>query len=151
MSEIYELVNPSDAVTIEAPSDFVAGLVGVLLGEGKYGVRREDGESACPLFIFNAEAKFAQWLGEHGHAHLADALETHLPDVIAGLRSVVYGTLRARGGIVAAVQASGGDMKAALAAFNDSQRTSLNDIGGRAMALADFYESDWKPMAAKAR
>jgi hypothetical protein len=36
----YEISNPSDPITIQADDDMVAAAAGLLLGEGRYGIKR---------------------------------------------------------------------------------------------------------------
>lgn len=112
----YEIINPSDYCTIDAPSETLAGAAVLLLGEGKYGVATIDGDGTriLPLFPFGGHETwlrehaidpdgFSAWIGEH-LVELADALDT-------------------------------------VALRPGAERSSLNDICGYAKALARAFRS----------
>ena len=139
--QLYEVINPSDPVTVEAPSDLVAGLAGILLGRGAYGMAGEDGELALPLMLFGVGVALAEWLAKQGEDDLGAALEANRDAVIACLRSATLCKPAERASLVAAVRAGGGDPVAALAAFNESRRSSMNNICGRAFGIAESMEA----------
>ena len=60
----YEIVNPSDACTIEAPDDNTAAIAVILLGEGKYGCEKENGESINTLLMFSFKEQIEQRFDE---------------------------------------------------------------------------------------
>ena len=143
---IYEVINPSDAVTIECGSPLVAGLSVLLLGEGRYGAEGEDGSTAIPLMLFGGEKAVARWLAGCGYAGgLGDALAEHRGSIARCLRTAMVCSIDERRGLIAAVVAGGGDEGKVFAALNDARRTSMNNICGRAYAIAERYERAEQP------
>jgi hypothetical protein len=104
----YELVNPSDPYTLEAPTLELACVAAVILGEGMYGLRTADGETAMPVLLFKAQEWWRAQFGRSVEESLATALKS--PELAA-----VFGSL-------------------ALPAGHST--TSLNDIGAYARDLA---------------
>lgn len=122
---IYEIINPSDCCTFEAPTHEVATLVVFILGEGQYGGRSATCDEV-PIFIFGGAA---EWYAKTFGRDFAAGLDAFKPELVTSLRSLIYCDVGTR----AAILAAGGD----LAKFNDSKRSSLNNIGGRAVHYAD--------------
>lgn len=131
---IYEIINPSDPVTIEADDDKVAAAAVFFLGEGAYGVRSADGRNVLPVLAFAGERAAVEWLEEHGIVENFVS-SMRLPIALA-LQSAIVCRAADRVDLIASVKAGGGDTDAALAAWNETKRTSMNDICGRAHSLA---------------
>ena len=78
---LYELINPSDAYTYEAPNIEVAGVCAYLLSSG-YGAKEIGGNEQSPV-LFGWDAWFAsrgidgEWVESH-KAELADAWDSFL-------------------------------------------------------------------------
>lgn len=125
---LFDLINPSDSVTLEAADVDIARAVCLLLGEGKYALNDENGEEVLPLFLFGG---FGEWLAEHNF-DLTNICDTQRPALIACLESASCCGLKDRKAIRAAV----GNDPTALARYNDEKRSSLNDICGFAHKLA---------------
>lgn len=122
---IYEIINPSDAVTIEADDEMVACVATLLIGEGKMGLMRyPDGESVLPLFMFDG---FEEWQQAHG-LDLASFLVERRGEIADCLASAVCCQASERAAVVKAIEAAGGDIQEALRVYNDEKRSSLNDI-----------------------
>lgn len=138
---IYEVINPSDPVTIEAKGDLVASAAALILGEGAYGLKREDGEDVdCPLLMFagsRTEETLAAWCERAGIESIGAYLDSHTEVIATCLDSVVCADFSMRKWILAACKASGGDFEKALAAFNDAKRSSTNNICGHAKYWAE--------------
>lgn len=139
---IYEIINPSDHYTFEAPDDTLARLVGLVLGEGRYGIEGPDGETVLAIYIFGVDESTLDHLFQPEHKSLAAALEARRAELPAALRSVMIASRAERADILAALDAMESD--AARDAFrehyHDTKRSSLNDIGAYAWALADHME-----------
>ncbi len=121
---VYEVSNPSDRVTLLADSDAVAACAGLALGEGRYGITRGD-ETVLPIFLLGG---FKQWADEVGFD----------PGDIAARWREITACLR-----TAAIGNPPEDVRRdldRLAAWNNERRTSMNDIPGRATALAKALE-----------
>jgi hypothetical protein len=127
---IYEIVNPSDPITIEADDLVIAQVATIILGRGRYGLTDESGNEVLPLFLFGG---FDQWAKKNQFdvdkimkerwAEIADCLET---TVVVGISE--------RRAILAAVGSHG---KEAIERFNDERRSSMNDISGYAHKIAE--------------
>lgn len=126
---IYDIINPSDPVTIEADDLAVAQAACLLLGEGRYGLTNTEGKEVLPLCVFAGQ--YEEW-AKGQNFDLKDILENRREQVVACLRSAMCCDISDRTAIVAAV----GTDPEALARYNDAKRSSLNDICGRAAALA---------------
>lgn len=79
---MYEIINPSDKCFVSAERDEGAAIVGLLLGNGMYGMR--DGQRVVLPIIFNGwrewflktyGAEIEPWMLEHA-AEIAAALDT---------------------------------------------------------------------------
>ena len=104
----YEIINPSDPYTIEHTDFLALAAACVLLGNGQYGLAPvgHDGERV-PIFIFGG---FDKWWHEHSPTADLDAyLEANKRAIAEAMDSV---------------------------ALTSSERSSLNDIGGRAKKWA---------------
>jgi hypothetical protein len=134
---IYELSNPSDQITFEADDDKVASACCLILGHGNYGLNR-DGETVVPIFLFAKEPEVVAWLEEHGLKELGEFMDAHAAQMAECLSSSAVCSVADRKAMKAVVS-QGGSMREALDAWNDAKRTSISDICGRAMQLADQF------------
>ena len=125
---IYEVINPSDPVTLEADDVEVAQVACLLLGKGAYALHDEDSEEVMPLFLLGG---LDEWAEQH-EFDMGRIRQDKLLAVIACLESAACCEIRDRQAILAAV----GDDHEALARYNDTKRSSLNDICGWAFKLA---------------
>jgi hypothetical protein len=110
----YEIINPSDPYTIEH-SDFLAlAAACVLLGNGQYGLSPidHDGEKV-PLFIFGG---FDQWWSKHSpDASIDKYIEANKLVIAEAMESV---------------------------SLTSGKRSSMNDIGGRAVRWAKNFRGE---------
>lgn len=127
---ILELINPSDPITFEAPDRLVAAAVALLLGGGHYPVNDEAGQQVVPLFLFGG---MTEWFEEQ-FGDFTDALTQRREEVAVALDSVTVARPSEYRAIIAAI--TGGDVAKGRAAYCESQRTSMNNICGRAQAYA---------------
>ena len=129
---IYDIINPSDDVTIETDDLDVARAVCLFLGEGKYGLNDEEGNEAMPLLFLGGMDEFCEATG----FDYPSTVRNQRAKFIACLRSAMCCRVSERKAIRAAV----GDDLDALARYNDVKRTSLNDIAGYAHSVAKQLE-----------
>ena len=133
--EVFEIINPSDAYTIEG--DFEACCAAVLfLGNGRYGMQNQDGSKETPaFFLFGATEKALDdlWIKEFGHGLEAFCKEKK-SEIGAAMRSVLIGNYADRQIVNMALAGMPDEStrKAWLAARHDPKCSSLNDIGSRA-------------------
>ena len=138
---IFEIINPSDAVTLESDDPLVAAMATLVLSRGTYGLTDENDESVLPIFLFGGSE---DWLKGHGIEDLGTYIDENWEAMAAVLETAVVGKMGKRKGIVAACEASGGDVKKALAAWNEQQRTSMTDICGSAFKLAEHLRKKYQ-------
>lgn len=124
---IYELVNPSDAWSFEAPSDKIAFLVALGVGRGATPAKRDGWDSGMYLFgKGDPAADFKKQFGEE----FEGAVDRNRKEIVRSLRSFVIHREKAPKKMSAKERA----------AWNEKQRSSMNDFGGYANALADAIE-----------
>lgn len=106
----FEIINPSDPYTITAPDLEIAAAAVVLLGNGKYSLEGKDGTPDVPFFLFGGHD---EWFQEKFDRSLNESIEwilgSRAEELAACLDSVKIGS---------------------------AERSSMNDIGGRAKAIA---------------
>ena len=112
-SMIYEIINPSDPYTIEH-SDFLAlAAACVLLGNRQYALNPVGHDGEkVPLFIFGG---FDKWWAERATLSFDDYLEANKLTIADALDSVK---------------------------LQSGERSSMNDIGGRAKKWAEHLRED---------
>jgi hypothetical protein len=110
----FEIINPSDAYTMEAVDLQVAAVACCFLGDGRYGLdaldedRNKDG--GMPIFLLGGHDEwFASKFGLTFEACAENAMKHRADDMANALDSV---------------------------ALKSGERTSMNNIGARAKALA---------------
>jgi hypothetical protein len=109
----FELVNPSDMYTFSARSLEVAAQAVLLLGEGAYGGKSLDGGKDVPIFLFGGHD---EWFKENFGKTAEESLDARDNEALAEcFDSFTLG---------------------------HGQRTSLNDIGGRAQKFAKALRAD---------
>lgn len=148
---IYEIINPSDAVTIEAEDSLLASVAVIILGEGAYGLYDEDDRAVLPIFRFSDPEKLMRWLSDNGISpdKIDEFYAKNGEEMATILESVVYGKVADRKAILAMTKnMTKTDKAKALADYNDEKRSSMNDIGTAALALAKVFRQ--KAAAAQA-
>ncbi len=146
---VYEIVNPSDAVTIEADDPMIAAVAVILLGSGQLGLNDADGNMVLPVMPF--EAMFVEWWERSGMIPLAEYVELKRLEIVTCLRASVIGDAACREAVLISCRAMGGDFQASLKLWNEKHRSSENDICGCAFELADaLAESSAEEEAAEA-
>jgi len=172
--KIYKLVSPSDPITFEAPSDLVAGLTALSVGEGAYGVRGENDETVLPIFLLDRGDGILRWLSSHGTGietegdlmSLFEALlEVHTEAMARAMLSFLISEPEERQAIrdslvdasvaVAHVKAFAADPELIylefvkrIAAYNNEHRSSANDICGHAHELGHAFLNRGKTVEA---
>lgn len=141
----YELINPSDPITFKADDDRIAFFCALLLGNGKAGMRREDGEKyESPLVFLSSDPMpgIDAFLG----CPLADFDADNLPEIVACFRSFAYGGFSERKRYDATI--SNIENTKILDAFKkeheNKNRTSLSEWVKAAWRYADGFEKKMK-------
>jgi len=136
---LYELINPSDAVTFYADSVAVARIVAILVGQGQYPIKDAQGEACGGLLLFMSQAEVDSLLAEWFEGtSVADFIEQHKAEIITALESFATMSRGDRRIYDAACAAITDSEKLAefKASQEDVQRTSLNRITDYAVAFA---------------
>lgn len=135
---IFEVTNPSDPVTIMADDEAVAIVAALFMGNGAYGLVDKQGRTVLPIFAFASPETPKAWLKDR-NLHLDMIIETRQQDLIECLRTALVGGFSDREAFEA-ILIDGIDHQAAINAWNDSKRTSTNDICGMAREIAKALE-----------
>lgn len=124
-SEVYEIVNPSDAYTIKAPF-LVAAVAVAILGNGKYGI------PGSPI-LFGWDKWIKKKVGDIG-----EYIDRHRTEIAAALDSVLIGNEADRLDVESALLLIPVDQREQwLSARHERLRTSMNNIGANARHIAN--------------
>lgn len=137
---LFEIINPSDPYTMEAPDLEIAACAVCLLGSGQYGLNELSGDKTghVPVFLLGGHDEwFSKQFGKDFGASMDEAIKTRRHVLAAALASVRVGSAVTRREFDADLAKLASDDEAAmfLTDFHDSKRTSMNDIGRHAWAL----------------
>lgn len=138
---IYDLINPSDPITFEAPDLKIAALVTIVLGGGQYAAEPEDdGTEGVPVMMFGGGP---EWWSAHFDEPLDGAGDRDGVRLAAALRSVCCANRVDRRLYDSALRAitDPAAREAFVAEWNDQKRSSMNDIMGRAHHVAAKLEA----------
>ena len=132
---LYEIINPSDPYTFEAPDVVTAAAALAMLGDGKYGgTCLSPGGEDIPFFMFGG---YQEWFKARGVDDLSDFIGRHRAEIAATLESVVWGHERDRAVFTETIaMLQGGFTRDHFRELWADRRSSMNDIGGLAAALA---------------
>jgi hypothetical protein len=153
VSVIYEIDNPSDPYTMVAEDRAVAAVAVVFLGEGMWGLSDREGKTAVPIFAFGGGAeRLERWFATELGTTLAAVVSEKRQAIAAALRSVAIGSISDREAFDRGFALIDDPVKKEewRTWWHDQRRSSLNDIGRRAWALADRLERT-DPAASGAR
>jgi hypothetical protein len=132
---IYEIANPSDAYTMKSADELAAVLACMFLGSGRYILTDESGRHVMPFFMFGGGED--EWLQRTFGMSLDDAIKSRLPAIADALESVLIGGFRDRREFEeAAALMTPENVAQFRERRHDRRRSSLNNIGRRAAALA---------------
>jgi hypothetical protein len=136
---VYEIVNPSDAYTMEASDLAVAAVACLYLGSGQYGLTALSPSDApgMPVFVFHKAEDVERWFATVCGCTMAAAFARRAA-VADALDSVLAGSLRDRQTNADALALIDDEAKRQewRDKWLDRRRSSLNNIGGRAMHYA---------------
>lgn len=123
--KLFELINPSDPYTFEAPDLAVAGALVCILGEGMYGAEPlHEADGSVPMFPIDGHEEWFEALG----ASFEDTIRGRKAEIAEAMDSLLIGTFSDR----AEFAVSGMSWHE----WHDSRRSSINDIGKRAKHFA---------------
>lgn len=129
---IFAIINPSDALSMRAPSIEVAAATVLLLGEGQLGAESWSDQFECTPVVFG----WQPWLQAHGMDPLNLWFDAHNDEIVAALNSVLLGSPEERDAIEKALADLPAEARQGfLKRRNDRRRSSLMDWEGRAHAI----------------
>jgi hypothetical protein len=129
---ICEIINPSDAYTLEADDFDVACVAVAILGNGAYGLEADDGRKSPVFFGWD------DWFAARGIVELGPYVEAHREEIARVLGSVMIGDRRQRADADAMLAMLPEGRRAEwLAGRHDRHRSSMNDIGSKAARVAE--------------
>lgn len=143
--KLWDLINPSDAVTFKAPDLQIALFVTVAISNGQYGAQEiTDNEHEglkVPLFLFGGVEAINEFCQENWNLDWEQVEATVIADrsdeLCTAFDSFIYGNLGDRKLIEELLAALPDDeaRKARLAEWNEERRSSMNNIVARADSL----------------
>lgn len=127
----YEVVNPSDPYTFEAPDLEIAAAAIFLVGGGHYAADPfDEDQDRVPIFLLGGAEQWVQEkFGSDIETWFGRVKAERLPEVCTALESFLYG------GRLAGEDWQGRTPEE-RAAYNERHRTSMNNIGKRAFSIA---------------
>lgn len=152
---LFNIINPSDPYTLEAPDLAIAAVAICLLGEGKYALEELGGDRSgyVPAFLMGGHDEwFIKQFGADFSAVVDRIVATRSDELSRALASVFIGNARDKRAFDSAA-AECPDQDAffeLLHQTHDAKRTSVNDIGRRAWALADAVAAKAAEVAVEA-
>lgn len=142
-SRLWEVINPSDAVSFRTDDTRIAIGVTVVVGEGHYGLQDEKGVEYPSLLFLSSKEQIEKMLQPHFPSleALFAYLKANPEKTIAALDSFAVVGIPQRVDFEKAVEAITDEERRRnyVAEFNDRHRTSINDICTYARALVKFY------------
>ena len=139
---IYEIANPSDPVTLESDDPKLVAITILVTSQGKYGVTDEKGGTVLPVFLMAKAEDIDHWLKETFGMPFSD-IDAYMTENALRMAELLETAMVCQPGqrkaLMVSIEAGGGDVKKALAAWNEEQRSSLNDICGRCFSLAKAF------------
>lgn len=143
---VYEFINPSDALTFEGNDDNVAAAAALILGQGQAGLRPLDGDTereVLPLMLLWGDGEFETWLEKRGIGDFSEFADKHRNEIVAFLRSVVYGDERDRRAFDVMISETAPErLQIVRDKWNDARRSSLTDWATAALKTAERLETD---------
>lgn len=145
---IYELINPSDCVTLECDDTAVAAVVCILLGNGQYALDcPSNPQKNIPLFMFGG---FEEWWNAQKPAigmTLNEFIDANTEKICVALESCMGMRISERENILKAKEhMSDEEWRKYIMKVNDDNRSSMNDICGRAFKIAEKLRAKQKDL-----
>ena len=133
---IWEVINPSDMITVSGDDYEAVALAIMLLGEGKYGAQEIGGDRDVPAFLFGGHD---EWMHEKFGLTVEESLGAIDRSLISKvLKSAVIGGETSRIGYEkVASKLDGLELEQWRNEYHDRERSSMIDICRRAWAMAD--------------
>lgn len=140
---LFNIVNPHDPYTLEAPDLEIAANAIALIGQGQYGLHELSGDQSgnVPMFPIDGHDEwFTKQFGRDFAASLSYCMENRADELSKALASVFIGTPAYRHEFDAEARdcVDEEEFQSLLAKRHDAKRGSLVDIGRIAWGMADM-------------
>lgn len=141
----YEIINPSDPYTLKADDFKIDEAATILLGQGYYGLKSEDGKQSMPILLFGGETYLKQEFGDLGEWPKEDGRILAVADCLDTVMSLGF---RERFIYEEKLKdiTSEEARKEYRTKIHEISRGSLNDIGSRAWELAEAIRDGQKKL-----
>lgn len=136
---LFEIINPSDKYTVQAPDLEIAAVACTLLGEGKYAFQGLDNDAEVPLFLFGGHD---EWFSDKFGASFSEVtgrvMAARRAELADCFDSVLIGDEAHRKAFEKGLELIDDPVKREQwrEHWLDERRTSMNNIGGRAWGIA---------------
>jgi len=138
---LCQIINPSDPYTLRTDDFIVAAVIIGILGRGQLGLTSADGEHSSPVLF-----GWFKWLDEQGIGDMADYVDAHWEEMCDILDSVMIGGISEREDAESvARRIPEHELADWLRERHDHHRSSMNDIGSAAAALAKLVRATHQP------
>lgn len=140
---LFNIINPHDPYTLEAPDLEIAANAIALIGKGAYGLHELSGDQSgnVPLFPETGHDEwFTKQFGRDFSASLNHVMDARAGDLSKALASVFIGTPADKRAFEQEARdcVDEEEFHALLTKRHDEKRGSLNDIGRIAWGMADM-------------
>lgn len=140
----YDLINPSDPITVESECPTVAAVAALILSDGGYGLRDELGQSVLPVFVGGSQRACEDWLESEGIESLTDYVVRNAERIADVLDSSMVGTASDRAAYREGLEKCDGcpnRIRDWRTNWDDRHRTSITRVCQDAWSLASTLRS----------
>lgn len=134
---LYEIINPSDPYTMAADDVRVARCANIVLSEGCYALRDEEGKRVMPIMLADDTKETEAWLAENIAPDTSAFMRENASKIADVLDSITLGGFDVARKILALPQ----DEQVSARAKVNAKHTSLNNISGVGQQLAAQFRS----------
>lgn len=143
---LFNIINPHDPYTMEAPDLEIAANAIAMIGAGQYGLHELSGDQSgnVPIFLTDGHDEwFTKQFGRNFAASLTHVMDTRPDDLAKALASVFVGTPTDKRNFEHEARdcVNEEEFHSLLTKRHDALRGSTNDIGRYAWGLADIVSA----------
>lgn len=132
---IYEIINPSDPYTMAAKNPQVAKFCNILLGNGLYGLKDEEGNKVLGIVFTDEELE--EILKKEFGEDISEFMKTHKDEINDCFNSVMIGNLKDRPAYDEIIRKMNpADRNKYRKELLETKITSLNNIAEKAWRMA---------------
>jgi len=137
---IHEIINPSDAYTIECENMELLTAAIFILGEGAYGTSSLETNYQVPMTIFGSE-NGVDFFKKTFDLDLHEYVKNHKKEIASCLSTICLGKIEDRNIYFSNLEKLDGiEKEKYIEKWYDEKQSSMNQIGQRALKLAKLLE-----------